>query len=50
MTPRPACWGLSARKLSMDSGENVISSWSCRADYAGALLFFFENGKAARWT
>jgi len=34
-------------KLGMDAGENVV--WACvTSDYAGALLFFFENGKAAR--
>ena len=35
-------------KLSMDEGENVV--WACLPgqDYAGHLLFFFENGKAAR--
>ena len=34
-------------KLGMDEDENVI--WMCLpGDYSGALLFFFENGKAAR--
>lgn len=34
-------------KLGMDEGENVI--WACLpGDYSGSLLFFFENGKAAR--
>ena len=34
-------------KLGMDPGESVV--WACvTADYAGNLLFFFENGKAAR--
>ncbi len=35
-------------KLGMDEGESVV--WACLpgADYAGELLFFFENGKAAR--
>ncbi len=34
-------------KLGMDPGENV--AWACvTADYSGHLLFFFENGKAAR--
>ena len=35
-------------KLSMDSGENVICAVLPGPDYAGALLFFFANGKAAR--
>ena len=35
-------------KLSMDAGENVIYAVLPGPDYAGALLFFFENGKAAR--
>ena len=35
-------------KLSMDSGENVVFAVLPGPDYAGALLFFFENGKAAR--
>ena len=35
-------------KLSMDSGENVIYAVLPGPDYAGALLFFFANGKAAR--
>ena len=35
-------------KLGMDAGENVIYAVLPGADYAGALLFFFENGKAAR--
>ncbi len=34
-------------KLGMDPGENV--AWACLTrDYAGHLLFLFENGKAAR--
>jgi DNA gyrase subunit A len=34
-------------KLAMDPGENVV--WACITnDYAGHLLFLFENGKAAR--
>jgi len=34
-------------KLAMDAGEGVV--WACvTGDYAGHLLFFFENGKAAR--
>ena len=34
-------------KLGMDEGENVL--WACLpGDYSGSLLFFFENGKAAR--
>ena len=34
-------------KLGMDGGENVV--WACViGDYTGQLLFFFENGKAAR--
>ncbi len=35
-------------KLGMDAGENVIFAALPGADYAGALLFFFENGKVAR--
>jgi len=35
-------------KLNMDAGENVIWAVLPGPDYAGALLFFFENGKAAR--
>ena len=35
-------------KLSMDAGENVIYAVLPGPDYAGALLFFFANGKAAR--
>jgi len=35
-------------KLAMDPGENVIYAVLPGPDYAGALLFFFENGKAAR--
>ena len=34
-------------KLKMDSGENVIYA-VLLGDYSGSLLFFFENGKAAR--
>ena len=34
-------------KLSMDAGEAVIFA-VLPGDYSGALLFFFENGKAAR--
>ena len=34
-------------KLGMDPGEGFL--WACvTGDYAGHLLFFFENGKAAR--
>jgi DNA gyrase subunit A len=34
-------------KLGMDPGETVV--WACiTSDYQGHLLFFFENGKAAR--
>ena len=34
-------------KLGMDGGENVV--FLCLpGDYSGALLFFFENGRAAR--
>ena len=34
-------------KLGMDPGESMV--WACiTADYAGNLLFFFENGKVAR--
>ena len=34
-------------KLGMDPGEGFV--WACvTADYSGHLLFFFENGKAAR--
>ncbi|MDO4315411.1 MAG: topoisomerase IV, partial [Oscillospiraceae bacterium] len=35
-------------KLSMDAGENVVFAVLPGPDYAGTLLFFFENGKAAR--
>ena len=35
-------------KLKMDSGENVIFMVLPGVDYAGSLLFFYENGKAAR--
>ena len=35
-------------KLKMDAGENVVFMVLPGADYAGSLLFFFENGKAAR--
>ena len=35
-------------KLKMDEGENVVYAVLPGADYAGALLFFFANGKAAR--
>ena len=34
-------------KLGMDAGETVIYA-VLPGDYSGALLFFFENGKAAR--
>ncbi len=34
-------------KLNMDAGENVVFA-VLPGDYSGALLFFFENGKAAR--
>lgn len=34
-------------KLGMDQGESVI--WACiTSDYRGHVIFFFENGKAAR--
>ena len=34
-------------KLGMDPGEGFL--WAClTSDYSGSLLFFFENGKAAR--
>ena len=35
-------------KLKMDAGENVIFMVLPGVDYAGSLLFFYENGKAAR--
>ena len=35
-------------KLGMDPGESVRYAVLPGADYAGALLFFFENGKVAR--
>ncbi len=35
-------------KLKMDEGESVVYMVLPGADYAGAMLFFFENGKAAR--
>lgn len=35
-------------KLGMDAGENVVYAVLPGPDYAGTLLFFFENGKAAR--
>ena len=35
-------------KLGMDAGENVVYMVLPGTDYAGFLLFFFENGKAAR--
>jgi DNA gyrase subunit A len=34
-------------RLSMDEGENVFAA-VLPGDYGGTLLFFFENGKAAR--
>ena len=34
-------------KLGMDAGENVVYA-VLPGDYSGAMLFFFENGKAAR--
>lgn len=34
-------------KLGMDSGENVVFA-TLPGEYTGHLLFFFENGKAAR--
>ena len=34
-------------KLGMDPGENVVCA-VLPGDYSGAMLFFFENGKAAR--
>ena len=34
-------------RLEMEEGETIL--WACLpGDYAGHLLFFFENGKAAR--
>ena len=34
-------------KLGMDPGESLV--WAClTTDYSGQLIFFFENGKAAR--
>lgn len=34
-------------KLGMEDGENIV--WACLpGDYSGNLLFFFENGKAAK--
>ena len=35
------------RKLSMDPGENVLYA-VLPGDYGGSMLFFYENGKAAR--
>ena len=35
-------------KLKMDAGENVVFMVLPGPDYAGSLLIFFENGKAAR--
>ncbi|MCF2664469.1 topoisomerase IV [Oscillibacter valericigenes] len=35
-------------KLGMDPGETPVYAVLPGPDYAGALLFFFENGKAAR--
>ena len=35
-------------KLKMDAGENVIFMVLPGLDYAGSLLFFYENGKVAR--
>lgn len=35
-------------KLGMDPGEHVVYAVLPGEDYAGALIFFFENGKAAR--
>ena len=35
-------------KLKMDAGEKVIFMVLPGVDYAGSLLFFYENGKAAR--
>ena len=34
-------------KLSMDEGENVIYM-AVTSDYSGFMLFFYENGKAAK--
>ena len=34
-------------RLAMDEGENVVAM-VLPGDYAGSVLFFFENGKAAR--
>ncbi len=35
-------------KLGMDAGESVVYAVLPGREYGGALLFFFENGKAAR--
>ena len=35
-------------KLGMDEGESIIWAVLPGKDYEGALIFFFENGKAAR--
>jgi len=35
-------------KLGMENGESILYAVLPGKDYAGALLFFFENGKAAR--
>ena len=35
-------------KLGMDAGESVVWAVLPGPDYAGTLLFFFENGKVAR--
>ncbi len=35
-------------KLKMDAGENVVFMVLPGPDYAGSLLFFYENGKVAR--
>ncbi len=47
-TPRPASWGTtSPPSWRWRRGEAIL--WACLAgDYTGHLLFFFENGKAAK--
>ena len=35
-------------KLKMDEGESVVYAVLPGTEYRGAMLFFFENGKAAR--
>ena len=47
-TPSQRAGGLPATKLAMDQEERVV--WACiPGDYRRQLLFFFDNGKAARW-